>query len=211
MDKEQAQKYRDFVKDAWEKAVNHKEGETIPSEEFLLFVDKEGMKHIEKSQSFRHIFKQHGNKKTEESRGQIAIKQSDIEIIPDIINDYTFVIKNIQYKGGDSTLYAKHGEGNTHIYIERTNYKNRTHISVSLFNLKNKKDKNTILKILASNHNYDISNAKILGRGGSNFPDTTSPMSSGTAANPVNPSDTSLSPIPDKKSSPRTPHMDNEE
>jgi hypothetical protein len=30
MDAVQAQKYREFVKGAWENAVNHREGEAIP-------------------------------------------------------------------------------------------------------------------------------------------------------------------------------------
>jgi hypothetical protein len=95
MDATQTQNYRDFITGAWEKAVNHKEGEVIPDEEFQLSVDHDGYKHITTTQRIRHIYKQHGNEKIEKPRGQIAITQRDIENIPNIIGDYSYLIKNM--------------------------------------------------------------------------------------------------------------------
>jgi hypothetical protein len=163
------------------------------------------MKHIEKAQSVRHIYKRHGNEKTEKSRGQIAIKQSDIEMIPDIVGNYTFAIKNIKYKGAGSTVYAKHGKESTYIYIEKRNEKIGHTYPLVCSTLKTGKTKNTVLKILANNKNYDVSHAEIHGRGSGNFPNTTSTMSSRTAAISINPSvDASLSPVSAKKSHSRS-------
>ena len=206
MDDGQAQKYNNFVKTAWEKAVNHKDGETIPTDEFLLLVDKDGYRHITTTQRIRHIYKQHGNEKIEKSRGQIAIKESDIEMIPDIIGNYTFVIKNIVYENKDSAIYAKQDGGGTYIYIEQISERRRTGTVSTFFKLNTPKDADSLLKMLNSNGNYNIENREIITvvQGGGNPTNTASPMSGRTAANSVNSTaDNPLSDISAKKSSSR--------
>jgi hypothetical protein len=114
MNADQIQKYKAFVNDAWDKAVNHKEVEFIPKDEFVLFVDKSGYRHAVTTQRIRHIYRQHGNERAEKSRRQVSITQRDIENIPDIIDNYSFAIKNFTFEGNKAILYAKEGAKNTY-------------------------------------------------------------------------------------------------
>jgi hypothetical protein len=200
MDAEQAQKYRDFAKGAWENAVNHKEGEVIPDEEFLLSVDKDGYRHTVTTQRIRHIYKQHGNEKAEKARGQIAITESDIELIPDIIENFTYSIRNFTYNGKKAVIYAKQGNKNTYIYIERISNKWHRKTTVTFFNLGYTRDAESVLRML-KNSNGDVSKAEIIGVGGGGNPTSTAQTESRrTVANSVFPPDTSLSPDSAEKS-----------
>jgi hypothetical protein len=184
---EQTQKYRDFAKGAWKNAINHKEGEVIPDEEFLLSVDKDGYRHTTTSQRIRHIYKRHGN---ETCRDQVAITESDIELIPDIIKDFTYSIRNFTYDGKKSVLYAKQGDENTYIYIENISAKRHRKNTATFFNIGYKKEAESLLKVL-KNSNSDVSEAEIIGVGGGGNPtNTLQTEPQGTAANSVTPPDT---------------------
>jgi hypothetical protein len=201
-DAEQTQKYRDFVKEAWDKAVNHKEGDAIPNEEFLLSVDKDGYRHITTTQRIRHIYKQHGNEKLEQFRRQIAIKESEIEIIPDIINNYSFAIRNFTFEGNKSILYAKEGAKNTYIYVEHISDKYKRNTTATFYNENGRTSSEAVLRILKNKNNCDVSNAEIItGRGGGNPTNTAGPKPGGTAAKSVSLPDISLSPESANKSS----------
>lgn len=201
MDAEQAQKYREFVKGAWENAANHREGEAIPDAEFLLSVDGDGYRHTITSQRIRHIYKQHGNEKAEKARGQVAVTESDIELIPDIIENFTYAVRNFTYAGENAVFYAKQGDENTYIYVENVSAKRHRKNTATFFKFGYKKDDESLLRMLR-NSNSDVSQAEIIGGGGGGNPTNTAQTESRrTAANSVDPSDTPLSDISEKKSS----------
>jgi hypothetical protein len=201
MDAERAQKYQDFAKGAWENAVNHKEGDVIPDEEFLLSVDKDGYRHTVTTQRIRHIYKHHGNEKTENSRGQTAITENDIELIPDIIENFTYSVKNFTYDGKKSVLYAKQGDENTYIYVENISNKWHRKNTATFYNIWYKRDAENLIGLM-KNTGIDVSEAEIIGVGGGGNPTNISQTESReTAANSVNPPDTSLSPDSAEKSS----------
>ena len=54
------------------------------------------------SSDIRHVINQHGNEKFEKNRGQIAINESDLLLIPDIIKH-----SDIIYKSDKLTTYEK--------------------------------------------------------------------------------------------------------
>jgi hypothetical protein len=204
MDAAQTQKYREFAKGAWENAVNHKEGEAISDGEFLLSVDGDGYRHTTTAQRIRHIYKQHGNEKTEKARGQIAVTESDIELIPDIMSDYSYIVKNIAYKEKNSAIYAKQDGQSTYIYIEEIGKKRRRASTATFFKLNTRKNADSLLEMLADNSNYNLSTVEVISgvQSGSNPTGTAQTESRRTAANPVNRTpDTPLSGTSEKKSS----------
>ena len=58
-------------------------------------IDISGWKHSIGEADIRHILKKHGNEKTENSRGQRAVTQQDIEKLPEILSDFD----DMQYSG----------------------------------------------------------------------------------------------------------------
>jgi hypothetical protein len=203
MDAEQIQKYKAFVNDAWDKAVNHKEGEFIPKDEFVLFVDKSGYRHAITTQRIRHIYRQHGNERAEKSRGQIAITQKDLELIPDIIDNYSFAIKNFTFEGNKAIFYAKHGHENTFVFIETISNRREKNSAATFYNLSKIKSANDLLEILESNPHADVSEVEIVGPGGGGNPTSkTQTESRMTVASPVSPANlSSISPDSAGKSS----------
>ncbi|MDR0526259.1 MAG: hypothetical protein LBG79_00355 [Spirochaetaceae bacterium] len=193
MTPEKRQEYEAFVKIAWAAAVNHKPGAgEIPKNEFIFLKEPNGMWHITGAQPARHIYKQHGNVRTETMRGQIAVTEKDFLLIPDIISDYSYSVENIKYLNKNSVLYAKHDDEGTHIYIEQISNKRRRKTTATFFKLAKQREAQNLLTILGNNANYDIKNAKIIGLGrGGNPPDTTGHVTRRTVATSVNPADTS--------------------
>ena len=59
----------------------------------LFGIDVKGRRHMITDYDIRHILNQHGDEKTEKARGQIAVTKTDIEKIPDIINNYDSITK----------------------------------------------------------------------------------------------------------------------
>jgi hypothetical protein len=203
MDETKRQAYNEFVKSAWEAAVNHKSGEAIVQKEFLTLTDKDGFRHLTSTQKVRHLYTHHGNEGKERNRGQIAITEQDITSIPDIVKDHAFLFKNIKYEGKKAILYAKLGLDNTYIYIEQVSTKKHRNSTATFYNMLHRRDAEGVMTILKNNKLYDLANAEIItGSGGGGHPsDTTQTESRRTVANPVNPADTSLSSSPAEKSS----------
>jgi hypothetical protein len=203
MEKQQRE-LQSFIEAAWARSSTHKEGESIPNEEFLLFTDKNGIRHVETAQKIRHVYKHHGNERAEKARGQIAITQDDFRLVPDIINNYTFAIKNFAHYGKKAILYAKQGEHNTYVYIENISNKWRKNTIATFYNLHRKQDAKALLKTIIANAHSKADNAEIIiGVGGGGNPtDTTQNEPRRTAANSVIPPDTPLSDNPANLSTP---------
>ena len=161
MDEARTKEYVAFIQNAWDKAVNHKDGETIPQEEFVLLKETNGTWHFTGTQQVRHIYKHHGNEKTEQARGQIAIRKQDFLHIPGIISDYAFILQDIRYQSKTAVLYAKHDIDGTYIYIEQISKRRRRKTTATFFKFAKQKDAGNLITILKNNHNYDVRNQKL--------------------------------------------------
>ena len=75
----------------------------------------------------RHAFKEHGDNKTEEPRGQIAITDDDFEKIPDVVYKYDNVsFGETDAKNTPLITYSKKFDDGTIIYIEEIRTRQKT-------------------------------------------------------------------------------------
>lgn len=82
-------------------------------------VDLTGYTHDLDVSGTRHAYKNHGNEKTEASRGQIAITDEDFEKIPDIVDDYDDIeFEEEDKKGTPLIKYRKNFDDNSTYYVE---------------------------------------------------------------------------------------------
>ena len=84
--------------------VNIKVSKQINS---LLGINVNQRNHILLDNDIRHMLNNHGNKKRENSKNQIAITKEDIKNIPQIINNPDLIIKGSPNKEGASIRYIK--------------------------------------------------------------------------------------------------------
>ena len=124
----------------------------------------------EVSNSFiTHVFKQHGNEKSERARGQIAVTQADIAQIPGIVKNPDYAVIGIRRSGEIINAYAKRHKDGTTIYYEEMliGRKNRALRSKTMFIKTGILSIDTFLKILSNNVRSDLSGAKIVVGAGS--------------------------------------------
>lgn len=92
----------------------------------------------------RHSFKNHGNEKKENLRGQIAITDEDFERIPEIIYGYDDVhFGESDEKGTPLIKYHKKFDDGTSIYAEEIRTRQKTLTIKSLYKRKNKNADNS--------------------------------------------------------------------
>lgn len=92
----------------------------------------------------RHSFKNHGNEKKEELRGQIAITDGDFERIPEIVYAYDDVkFGEVDEKGTPLIKYHKQFDDGTSIYAEEVRTRQKTLTIKSLYKRKNKNADNS--------------------------------------------------------------------
>ena len=105
----------------------------------------------------RHAFKEHGQQKTEEPRGQIAINDADFEKIPDVIYNYDEVTFTGKNKIGRETItYKKAFPDGTIMYVEEIRDKKKTLTINTLYKYKNTGNPRTFV-----DNNNPLSNASI--------------------------------------------------
>lgn len=105
----------------------------------------------------RHAIKEHGQAKTENPRGQIAITDSDFEKIPDVIYSYDDVSFTGKNKiGRDTITYQKAFNDGTIIYIEEIRNKRNTLTINTMYKYKNTDNPRTFV-----DNNNPLSNASI--------------------------------------------------
>ena len=89
--------------------------------------DLTGYNHTIDIYGVRHTFKNHGNKETEAKRGQIAITESDIKQIPEVIYNYDNVVFSGKNKTGRETItFMKKMTDGTTVYVEEIRTGNKT-------------------------------------------------------------------------------------
>jgi hypothetical protein len=76
-----------------------------------------GYKRVIDKSSINHVIKEHGNEKTEASRGQIAITKKDFELIPLIVKSQNVIYSGKTKAGLDCILYEIIIK-NTYYYVE---------------------------------------------------------------------------------------------
>lgn len=76
-----------------------------------------GYKRIIDKSSINHAIKEHGNVKTEASRGQIAITEQDFELVPQIVKSKNVIYVGKSKLGKDCILYEAI-INNTYYYVE---------------------------------------------------------------------------------------------
>lgn len=105
----------------------------------------------------RHAIKEHGQAKTEEPRGQIAITDEDFEKIPEVIYSYDEVSFTGKNKIGRETItYKKSFDDGTIMYVEEIRDKRKTLTINTMYKYKNTGNPRTFV-----DNNNPLSNASI--------------------------------------------------
>ncbi len=81
-----------------------------------LIIDN-SYQHVLDNSALRHIIKTHGSLK-EDLRGQIPITEKDFFFIPEIVNSYETISKEINRRGQDVIIYSKTYEDGLIFYVE---------------------------------------------------------------------------------------------
>lgn len=119
--------------------------------------DISGYQHDLDVSGTRHAIKEHGQPKTEEPRGQIAITDEDFEKIPDVIYGYDEVSFTGKNKIGRETItYKKAFDDGTILYVEEIRDKRKTLTINTLYKQKNTGNPRTFVE-----NNNPLSNASI--------------------------------------------------
>lgn len=119
--------------------------------------DISGYQHDLDVSGTRHAIKEHGQPKTEEPRGQIAITDEDFEKIPDVIYGYDEVSFTGKNKIGRETItYKKAFDDGTILYVEEIRDKRKTLTINTLYKQKNTGNPRTFVE-----NNNPLSNASL--------------------------------------------------
>ncbi len=132
-------------------------------------LDVSGLAHEVTNSFIDHVFKQHGNEKSERARGQIAVTQDDIAKIPGIVKEPDYAIIGIRRDGETLIAYSKKYENNTAIYYEEvlTGKKNKSLRSKTMFIKIGDMSNEAFINIAGNHAHVDMSGVKIVvGAGG---------------------------------------------
>ena len=94
--------------------ITEKQAELIKNE---IGLKLEGYERIVDKFAINHILKIHGNVKKEKLRGQIAITESDFELLPEIVKSNNVIFSGKNKIGRDCLLYEAKIE-DTYYYVE---------------------------------------------------------------------------------------------
>lgn len=120
-------------------------------------LDIAGYQHDLDVSGTRHAIKEHGQPKTEEPRGQIAITDGDFEKIPEVIYGYDDVSFTGKNKIGRETItYKKSFNDGTIMYVEEIRDKRKTLTINTMYKYKNTGNPRTFV-----DNNNPLSNASI--------------------------------------------------
>lgn len=120
-------------------------------------LDISGYQHDLDVSGTRHAIKEHGQPKTEEPRGQIAITDGDFEKIPEVIYGYDDVSFTGKNKIGRETItYKKSFDDGTIMYVEEIRDKRKTLTINTMYKYKNTGNPRTFV-----DNNNPLSNASI--------------------------------------------------
>ncbi len=118
------------------RSVSNEEAEKIKEKTGL---DLTGYKHEITNTDVKHIFKNHGNKKKEDFRGQIAVTAKEISLIPEITANYDDVILDERLSEGKKVLLYKKKINDMLIYLETISDKKKELRSKTMYIKKGEK------------------------------------------------------------------------
>jgi hypothetical protein len=81
-------------------------------------IDIKGFEHEVTNYFVNHVLNRHGDPETEESFGQIPVKEEDFNSIADIVKNPDYAIIGAKRKGEDVLFYAKRMKDGSTIYLE---------------------------------------------------------------------------------------------
>jgi len=102
-----------------QKAVLGKVSDWLASEAAKHGLNLQGYQHTLDGSAVRHMFNRHSNPKIEQSRGQIALNDTDIQNVPEVIAQADAVVLGTQTKGHkDQIGFIKSMPNGTVLYLE---------------------------------------------------------------------------------------------
>jgi len=128
-------------------------------------IDIKGFEHEVTSYFINHVLKRHGDPKTENAFGQIAVKEDDFNSIADIVKNPDYAIIGAKRNGDDVIFYVKKMDDGSTIYLEEIlNSKNNKALrSKTLFRKKDDINKGILLKIASADGKTDLTKIKTVG------------------------------------------------
>jgi len=129
----------------------------------------DGFEHEITSEFVAHTIKKHGNEKIEMSRGQIAVKESDFDKIPEIVKNPNIAIIGAKRNSKDMVIYAKEIQDGTTLYFEEvlSGNKNKTLRGKTMYKRQGGIEKEKLINIITNREKTNVSKAKIIvGAGG---------------------------------------------
>lgn len=128
-----------------------------------LGIDIEGYEHEISNYFIYHVIKNHGNEKTELTRGNVPITDEDLERIPEIIGHPDFVIFGARRNNEDRIIYVKYTANGTILYFEEIlrGKSNRSLRGNTMYKTKKTLNRNDILANIRINGKTDLSKIKI--------------------------------------------------
>ena len=132
-------------------------------------LDYSHLSHETTSEFVKHCIKQHGNDKTERSRGQLPITSADVEKLSEIVKMPDGAIIGIKKYGQIYNAYLKNEKDSAIIYYEEVlnSKKNKSLRSKTMYKKMGKVSNDKFLNIVSSNANTDLTGSKmVVGTGG---------------------------------------------
>jgi hypothetical protein len=132
-------------------------------------LDIEGFDHEVSNYFIQHVIKNHGEEKTEVSRGNLPVTDEDIERIPAIIEKPDYAIFGAKRNEGDRIIYVKLLDNGTVLYFEEilTGNKNKSLRGNTMYKTGKVLNEDELVANIGMNGKTDLSNIKIADMGGS--------------------------------------------
>lgn len=113
----------------------------------------DGYSHSFSKDAAAHILNRHGDEKTESNRGQIAIQESDVSRIPQIIESPDSTMTSMTSSTGSQLVaYAKRFDDGVIVYLENVSKKRKNLSAVTMWKYPPSVDEQQILKSATSGH-----------------------------------------------------------
>jgi len=135
-------------------------------------LDIDGFEHEITNEFVNHVTNRHGNAKSEAAYGQVAIMKSDFDKIPELVRKPDFLVVGATRNDKDILVYARKMLDGTTLYIEEvlSGKNNRTLRGKTMYKRKGDISEKNLEIVIKQNGKTDLSNAKIISRGGGHSP-----------------------------------------
>ncbi len=127
---------KNSVEKVFYRSVENEEAEKIKK---YTGLELKGYRHEITNTDIRHIFKKHGNEKTEAFRGQRAVTEKDLCLIPTITKDYDDMLLDTEGAEGKPVLIYKKKIGDEFVYLETVSDKKKELRPKTMYIIKEKK------------------------------------------------------------------------